>query len=217
MTCVKVCGVTRPDDAALAARLGARAVGFILVPGTPRYVGDRLDVVRVSVRAAGPWTAAVAVVARLSDVLAYPTGLFTSVQYYEDDLGCGAPTALRRLRVLRVGRAPLADVDLTNDDAVVLDTLDNHRLGGTGKAFDWDAASHQTAVLDRPVVVAGGLAPSNVGAAIATLRPYGVDVSSGVESSPGIKDPTRLRAFMDAVAEADRVLHGVTMGGGVGP
>jgi phosphoribosylanthranilate isomerase len=83
----------------------------------------------------------------------------------------------------------------------LLDAFDADRLGGTGKTFDWNAA--REAKRYGPIILAGGLTPENVGQAVRVVRPYAVDVASGVESGPGIKDSAKLRAFFAAVAEAD--------------
>jgi len=86
--------------------------------------------------------------------------------------------------------------------AYLLDAFDPDRLGGTGKTFDWSAA--REAKRYGPIILAGGLTPENVGRAVRVVRPFAVDVASGVESAPGIKDAAKLRAFFAAVAEADR-------------
>jgi phosphoribosylanthranilate isomerase len=86
--------------------------------------------------------------------------------------------------------------------AYLLDAYDPDRLGGTGKTFDWNAA--REAKQYGPIILAGGLTPENVARAVRQVRPFAVDVASGVESAPGIKDPAKLRAFFAAVAEADR-------------
>ena len=202
-TRVKICGITRPEDAAAAARCGADAIGVILVPDTPRYMGHRLPVIREIARAAGPFVQIIAVVRALSDVLRYSGTGFGAVQYYEDDLGRQWSGETRRIRVLRVGDDSACEPDISPDDAVLLDSYDPHRLGGAGRTFDWQAGARLAAAIRLPIIAAGGLNPDNVGAAVRTLRPYGVDVSSGVETAPGIKDGAAIGWFVEAVRKAD--------------
>jgi phosphoribosylanthranilate isomerase len=91
-------------------------------------------------------------------------------------------------------------------DAFLLDAFDAELLGGTGKTFNWTLAREANRF--GTVILAGGLTPENVGQAIREVRPFAVDVASGVEASPGVKDEEKLRRFFAAVMEADRVIHG---------
>jgi len=112
---------------------------------------------------------------------------------------CGpGPATTRAWGALRVrDAASLAGAEELPCEAVLLDAWDAHAAGGTGRTFDWALAAGLART--RRVVLAGGLTPGNVAAAIAQVRPWMVDVSSGVEAGPGIKDPARVRAFMEAV------------------
>jgi phosphoribosylanthranilate isomerase len=108
-------------------------------------------------------------------------------------------------RVIRaIGLREKMDVRLIDEwpssVTLLLDAYDPEKRGGTGRAVDWTVAADVASV--RPTILSGGLRPENVGAAITTVRPYAIDVSSGVEARPGVKDPERLRAFFEAVAEA---------------
>lgn len=205
MTRVKVCGVTSAHDAAEIASIGVHAMGVILVPETPRYVGDKPQVLEAIRRAAGPFVCLVAVVRSLGEAENLPAGVFSAVQYYEESREAKVPAGLKRIRALRVGVGATVHAVAADDDAVVLDAYDPHRLGGTGRRFEWRDAG----ALDlggKPVIVAGGLTPTNVGQAICALRPYAVDVSSGVETAPGRKDMTMVRAFLGAVRDADAAM-----------
>jgi phosphoribosylanthranilate isomerase len=121
------------------------------------------------------------------------------------------PVTARVIVVVHIHADATAEVPLEGADAILLDAppLDG-RLGGTGRRFDWTEARAVCAASTVPILVAGGLTPTNVGSAIATLHPWGVDVSSGVESSPGAKDPLQLAAFFQAVAAADANVRGDT-------
>ncbi len=97
----------------------------------------------------------------------------------------------------------LAEIDLHNAaESILLDSYDKQAAGGTGKTFDWQLAARLVAACDKPVVLAGGLTPGNVAEAIGAVNPYGVDVSSGVESAPGIKDLNKLKLFVEGVRSA---------------
>lgn len=205
-TRIKVCGITRVSDAVAAAACGVDAIGLVFHPPSPRAV----DVQQAAtiVRALPPLLTVVALfvdapVATVEEVLEQvPVGL---LQFHGDESpayceGFGRPY-LKALR-MRPGLDIAAAVEPWAGTAGVL--LDSYRPGvpgGTGEAFDWGRVP---AALSRPVVLAGGLGPGNVGEAIARLRPAAVDVSGGVESSPGIKDPQQLARFVAAVLQADR-------------
>jgi phosphoribosylanthranilate isomerase len=204
---VKFCGLTRAGDAESAAGLGAAYAGVIFAGG-PRA----LDVPRARVvlgglegtatRTVGVFgTQPVAKIAWIADELALDV-----VQLHSG----ATPDRILELRkwhegeiwaVVGVDRGTAGDLDVLVGvaDGIVLDTSVDGRSGGTGKAFDWAAMAHATASLpaESRLVVAGGLRPGNVSEAIAVLRPDVVDVSSGVESSPGIKDPELMRAFVE--------------------
>lgn len=207
---VKVCGLTRAADARTAAELGARYLGVIFAGG-PRNIdpsrartvldggGDQIERVGVF-GAVHPSTLAETVKAAKLDI----------VQLHSDP-GVNDLRAIREATgaqiwaVVRVS-APLAQHVLAElwefADALVLDSKVANVLGGSGTAFDWGAV--EGAIRSRPgtLVVAGGLTPANVGEAIGTLSPDIVDVSSGVECSPGIKDHVRITEFIDAVRRA---------------
>jgi phosphoribosylanthranilate isomerase len=205
-TRVKICGVTRFEDAQQAVALGAAALGFNFYPPSPRYIEP--EVARAMVRRLPPLVTSVGVFANQTDagsviLLAREAGVST-VQLHGPSFPpwpelLDAFTLIVAVAV-RQGFNP-ADLGKIQANAYLLDAFDPVRPGGTGKTFDWSAA--REAKRYGPVILAGGLTPANVGQAVRAVRPFAVDVASGVESSPGIKDPAKLRAFFAAVAEAD--------------
>lgn len=204
-TRVKICGLTRRRDAARAAALGADAIGVVFA-ASPRQITP--EQARQVLDAAGGFVNRVGVFA--DHELSYIRDV---VDHCRLDLVqlCGSepPELARgvRVRVLRTvhvrGDADIAAAEHYPADVFLLDAPPHgNRLGGTGRTFDWSTA----AALPWPrhrVIVAGGLDADNVGDVIERLRPGGVDVSSGVESAPGIKDAARLEAFIAAVDRAD--------------
>ena len=204
-TRIKVCGITRLDDALEAAALGADAVGFVFWPGSPRYMapGEAAAiaaalppfVTRVGVFVNQPpdQVRAIAAEARLG-----------AVQLHGDE-GAAACAAVPGpcIKAIGVG-AGFDPASLGAWPAMVwplLDALDSARRGGTGRVIDWALAAEAARL--RPIILAGGLGPGNIRDAVGRVRPFAVDVSSGVEREPGIKDLGRLRAFVERVAAAD--------------
>jgi phosphoribosylanthranilate isomerase len=201
---VKVCGITRQEDAEVAIGLGARALGFLFWPRSPRFIEPA--------RARG-------IVATLPPFVT-PVGLFVNqpleeVNAIAADVGLGAvqlhgdETVEYAARIARPVVKALSIVhqgDLTTVGGwplrvvPLLDAHDPEQRGGTGRTVNWDLAANVAA--RRPVLLAGGLRPENVREAISRVRPFGIDVSSGVESAPGIKDHERLMAFFEAISQA---------------
>ncbi len=202
MTRVKVCGITRPEDAVLAAEAGAAAIGMILWPGSPRAVTT--DQARAIVAALPPLVQAVGVFVNAPPVdvarAAAAIGL-DLVQLHGDeqaDQWRGFEWPIVRATSLETAGGDAWDGIAR---AWLLDAHDPRRRGGTGRTIDWDAAAG--VARRRAVILAGGLTADNVAQAIARVRPAAVDVSSGVERAPGIKEAARLRAFVAAVRQAD--------------
>lgn len=191
---VKICGITRPEDGLEAEEAGADAIGFIFVPDTRRFV--TLDRAREVSMALGPFVARVGVFrdASLDTVIktVEQVGL-NAVQLNgreSDDFAREVARVRPVIRAVKVtNHAPLE----LPSGTVLLDGPDP----GSGRAFDW-AGVDRSGLRGRRWVLAGGLTPQNVGAAVRALEPWAVDVSSGVESAPGIKDATRIRAFIRA-------------------
>lgn len=201
---VKVCGITRREDALLAADLGASAVGFVFWPHSPRYVEPEAAAEIARALPADVAPVGVFVDPPLDDVrrIAARVGL-AAVQLHGDEpatLCDGLP--YRVLKAVPVaGAATRAAAErVPRRVTVLLDARDPVRRGGTGRTVDWGVAAEVAA--RRRIFLAGGLGPGNVGEALRTVRPYGVDVSSGVEARPGRKDAGRLRVFFEEVARA---------------
>jgi phosphoribosylanthranilate isomerase len=206
-TRIKFCGLTDPEDAELAVAAGAWAVGMILWSGSPRHCS--LDVATEIAAAHRRRVELVGVfvnptldeVARAAD-----TAGFTMLQLHGDEGPAFCAEAARRTgcRVIKAARVSSgADIQALGPFHTDFHLLDSYRPGvpgGTGETFSWELArAHRGSV---PMILSGGLTADNVAEAIATARPYAVDVASGVELSPGRKDPAQLRAFADAVASA---------------
>ena len=206
-TRVKICGVTRLEDGLLAVELGAAALGFNFYRPSPRYIvpGAAAEIVRQL----PPLVMAVGVFAdepRAEHVVAVAgEARVTAIQLhgprFPESSGPLEGFPLMRAVAMREDFKP-EELGRLTASAFLLDTFDPNLPGGTGKTFDWGLA--REAKRYGPIILAGGLTPENVGQAIREVRPFAVDVASGVESAPGVKDPARLRAFFRAVAEADR-------------
>ncbi len=198
---VKICGVRRAEDAILAAELGASAIGFVFWPGSARFIDPFRA--RPIVAALPPFVTAVGIFVDQPEE--YVSGVAGLVKLGAVQLhGTEAPPFYERLRYRVIKSIPVADgFDPASVDAipagatVLLDAHDPVRRGGTGRPIDWSLAA--AAARRRPVILSGGLTPGNVAAAAATVCPYAIDVSSGVERSPGVKDHGRLRALFAAL------------------
>jgi phosphoribosylanthranilate isomerase len=208
VTRVKVCGITRLEDAELATELGAWALGFILWERSPRAVdpGVAAGIARVMRRRAelvGVFVnASLEEIARAADAL----GL-THVQLHGDEGPAFANEARRRTgcKVIKAARiasgADLQALERYRTDFHLLDTRLEGKQGGSGQSWDWDLASHRRSKV--PAILSGGLTPENVAEGIAAVKPYAVDVASGVEASPGVKDHAKLEAFLAAAQPAE--------------
>lgn len=208
-TRIKICGITRPEDAALAVDLGASALGFNFYPRSPRYIAP--ETAREIIRTVPPPVMTVGVFADEIDVeqvlnVAREAGVNTiqlhGPRFPAETGGFAWPCPLIRAVTVDESFAP-EDLKTLKPTAVLLDAFHPDLRGGTGRTIDWDKAREATRC--ARIILAGGLTPENVGEAIRQVRPFAVDVASGVESSAGVKDPARLRAFFAAVREADGV------------
>jgi phosphoribosylanthranilate isomerase len=201
---VKICGITRLEDAEAAVALGAGALGFVFWPKSPRYVDP--ERARAIVAALPPFVTTVGVFVdqapRLVNGVAARVGL-GAVQLHGDE-PIGMLDEIDRPVVKAF--AMRASTQGADADAwprrvrLLIDAHDPDQRGGTGRTVDWNEAA--AIASRRPVLLAGGLKPDNVAAAIRTVRPFGIDISSGVESAPGIKDHARLRELFEAVQGA---------------
>ena len=204
-TRIKVCGITRSDDAGRAVELGVDALGFVFWPGSPRCVS-----LRQAARIAGalpPFVATVGVFVNqpLDEIRTVAAGVgLSAIQLHGDESpGAWGSVPGRCIKAVGVGAGFDAAAVAAWPAGIwpLLDAHDPARRGGTGRAVDWDIAAEVSRT--RRIILAGGLEASNIGDAIARVRPFAVDVSSGVEREPGVKDPDRLRAFVERVAAAD--------------
>jgi phosphoribosylanthranilate isomerase len=207
MTKVKICGITNEADATCAIESGADALGFILVPGSPRYVGDRPEALQAA-RRLPPFVTRVAVARTAEEIPAEWLDTVDVVQIYRAP---AQPVSHRMVRVFQVrGPESLDEIEAAlateNPHALMLDAYHKEMLGGSGQIFDWTVAAEARARFGLPVIMAGGLTPGNVAEAVRMARPYAVDVSSGVEQAPGRKDHSQVRAFIQAVRAADAAL-----------
>jgi phosphoribosylanthranilate isomerase len=209
---VKICGVMRADDALLAARLGASAIGFVFWPKSPRFVSP--ERARLIVDALPPLVTAVGVFA--DQPAAYVRDVAETVHlgaiqlHGHEQLSdyTWLPLPLIRAVAVRGAERPEELDALPAEVTPLLDAHDPERLGGTGRAIDWAVAADVAG--RRSIILSGGLRPENVGVALAHVRPWAVDASSGIEHAPGVKDASKLRAFFDAVeawAAAERQLE----------
>ena len=205
MTRIKICGITRTEDALAAARLGAHAIGLLFYAGSPRCItlAKALEIVR----ALPPFVTPVALfvnptIAEVQNVLAtFPVGL---LQFHgdEDEAFC-SQFSFPYIKAIRVG--PDTDlvqcaVDFRSAQALLLDAQVAGSFGGTGKTFDWRLIP---ASVDLPIILSGGLNAQNVAHALNSVKPWAVDVSSGVESAKGIKDARKIAAFIHEVRSLD--------------
>ena len=206
-TRIKICGLTRVEDVTAAVAAGTDAAGFVMVPGSPRCMSPD-DVARLAGRLP-PFVTPVAVVdltdpldtSRAEALRHVVAAGIRCVQFH----GFEAPYEIQRwkatlsIQVIKAVRlhtladsASLATFE-PHVDAFVLDGG-----AGAGVRCNWDLAAEAASASSKPVILAGGLTPANLAEAIAQVRPFGVDVSSGVESRPGIKDERKLSAFVRA-------------------
>lgn len=200
---VKICGITRREDADAAVEAGAAALGFVFWPNSPRAI----DPFRARTIVAGlpPFVSAVGVF--VDQPQEYVNGVanlvqLSAVQLHGEERGeyvSGIDRPVVKAVALRNGLAPAAGAveAWPSRVLVLLDVHDPVRRGGTGRTVDWSVAAG--IARRRRVVLAGGLTAENVGEAIARVRPFGIDVSSGVEAAPGIKDHGRIKALFEAV------------------
>lgn len=200
---IKICGLTRQEDAIAASTLGADILGFNFVPGSKRYLNPYSA--REIIKSLPPFISKVGIFANEDpEVINELTGFLglDAVQLHgdEDDRYCvdiKAPV----IKALRVGSSEdLLGQSSYHVSAFLLDAMVEGELGGTGKTFDWRVAVEFAQ--NNRIFVAGGLTPENVGEAVRILEPYGVDTASGVESEPGVKDHKLIEEFIKAARSA---------------
>ncbi len=209
-TRIKICGITNLDDALWAVEAGADALGFVFYPESPRRIDA--ESARAIVRRLPPFVTGVGVfvdekIETVREIVRYCH--LDLCQLHGDESPefcewCERPV----IKAFRVrDRAFLEGMKRYDVSGFLLDAWQPDRFGGTGKAADWSLAKEGAG--KGRVILAGGLTPENVGDAVARVRPYGVDVSSGVEASPGRKDREKVRRFVAAVNTIDARLYGL--------
>jgi len=203
-TQVKICGVTSVADARVAAEAGADMIGLMFYDGSPRHV--TLAQAAEIARALPPFVLRVGVFVNPTEaqVLAAIAACGLSLLQFHGDEDSAFCTqfGVMSLKALRVRDAEsLSTLEQFHTDAFLLDAYSQAGLGGTGEKFNWELAL-AAQQFGKPIFLAGGLTPANVGDAVRQVRPFAVDVSSGVEAAPGKKDAAKVRAFIQAVRAA---------------
>lgn len=198
-TRIKICGLTRSQDVQLAVELGADLLGFIFAQSPRRIAPERMleisakvpeKVLKVGVFVDTP-------PAEVKEVATFCNLDVVQLHGSEGQDYCRVLERFKILKVYRLGEGrSLPEISLPPYWATLFDTWLPNQAGGGGKVFDWQLVA---SFAGKRFFLAGGLTPENVGRAISMTNPFGVDVSSGVESSPGIKDPEKMRKFIESV------------------
>jgi phosphoribosylanthranilate isomerase len=205
MTRIKICGLTREEDALAAAERGADFLGFIFVPSTPRYLEpERAAAIAARVRESqkvpkfvGVFRdASVDYMKEIASVVGLDLLQLHGTESDDDIRAAGVPA----IKTYRVGDTLPDTTAHASADWLLFDTFDERRAGGTGRRFDWSLLAMYPRT--KPFFLSGGITPENVAAAISLVRPDGIDVSSGVESEPGVKDHDKIRHLLERVRRA---------------
>jgi phosphoribosylanthranilate isomerase len=197
---VKICGITNLADATQAGEAGADALGFIFYDQSPRSI--TVAAAAAIARSLPPFIVKVGVFVDAEEELVYNAIAECQLNLLQFH-GAESPAYCRQfglmsMKAFRIRDAEsLAQMPSYQTDSWLLDAYSADKPGGTGERFNWDLAI-KAQKLGRPIFLAGGLTPENVGDAVRRVRPYGVDVSSGVEAVPGRKDHTKVKAFIHA-------------------
>jgi phosphoribosylanthranilate isomerase len=218
MTWVKICGTTNLEDALVAVEAGADALGFVFYEKSPRKIDveaarkiveslpERVDKIGVFVNELPERVSRVADEAGLTAVQFHGDEYQNPSEYVVNRDVFFCLPALEIISRFRGSSGFLALSGFPNIAGILLDSGTREERGGTGKTFAWGEAHSFVAAVQtiHPIVIAGGLTPDNVGWAVDFLKPWGVDVASGVEARPGKKDPEKVRAFVQAVREMEK-------------
>jgi phosphoribosylanthranilate isomerase len=210
MTWIKICGTTNLEDALMSVEAGADALGFVFWEKSPRNVAPSVvrrivsalqgEVEKVGVFVGEPFE-------RVQRIVEEAGLTAAQLHFLNPAMADWESANFKKYVVVPLGEARLDGAPPRWADALFLDSGNSQKPGGTGKTFDWQERAPMAETLRSSgykIVVAGGLTPENVGEAIRILNPWGVDVVSGVEASPGKKDPARVRAFIEAVKETKK-------------
>jgi phosphoribosylanthranilate isomerase len=204
-TRVKICGITNLADAQAAVAAGADVLGFNFYDGSPRHIS--LKTAADISKQLPPFVMRAGIFVNADEDLvtrAIGECHLNLLQFHGDETPefC-VQFGLMSMKAFRIRDAEsLKELPKFSTDAYLLDAFSPEARGGTGEKFNWELAI-EAQKFGKPVFLAGGLTPGNVAEAVRTVRPFGVDVSSGVESSPGKKDHAKVRAFITAVRKAD--------------
>lgn len=208
-TRIKICGITRPEDALLSEQLGVDALGFVFCKASKRFIEpeqakDISDAIAPFITRVGLFLDAS--VSEIEHALTVMPGMLPQFHGQETAQECerfGVPY-LKAIG-LGAGMPSLASLAaFEHAQAFLFDSNEPGQLGGTGHAFDWQALDQN---VGKPVILAGGLNSDNIAMAIEQVKPYAVDVSSGVEASKGVKDHAALRSFVAGVRQKDAELY----------
>lgn len=207
---VKICGITNLADAQMAAEAGADLLGFMFYDQSKRFIS--FEAAADIIRQLSSWVVKVGVFVNptVEDVTHAVTACGISMLQFH---GEEPPEFCTQFGIMSIKAMPIRDdasieaLRAYHTDAWLLDSHVPGQKGGTGETFSWDLAV-KARRLGRPIFLAGGLNPGNVAEAVTRVRPYGVDVSSGVESAPGKKDPKKVRDFIIAAKSASREIAG---------
>ncbi len=210
MTRIKICGITNLDDGLEAIAAGVDALGFVFVPNTPRYITP--SQAKLVIKQLPPFITNVGLfvdseIDEIEDIVNHCKLDAVQLHGNESPEMCSQISLQTKViksfhvkKELQVLRNEIANYRV---DAYLLDTFIKGKAGGTGQTFDWRIAEG----LSQRIILAGGLTPNNIGTAIAQLQPYGVDVSSGVEKSPGKKDTNKIHSFVRQVRKANLIIE----------
>ncbi|MCG8052220.1 MAG: phosphoribosylanthranilate isomerase [Candidatus Thiodiazotropha endolucinida] len=204
-TRIKICGITRTEDALTATRLGADAIGLVFYPPSPRSVSP--EQAQRIVKSLPPFVTVVglfvnedrAVIEQILNQVPLDLLQFHGDESAEDCIGFGRPW-IKAIRMRQETDLLSLEQQYKDASGLLLDTYQAGVPGGTGKTFDWDLVPESLA---GRVILAGGLNSENVTRAVASLHPYAVDVSGGVEAAKGIKDAAKIEAFITGVMRGD--------------
>jgi phosphoribosylanthranilate isomerase len=205
LTRIKICGITNIDDALMAIDAGADALGFNFVPGTPRYLKDTKAAAKI-IEQLPPFITTVGLFVNAAPEVIQATAdecHLDMLQLHGDESPQFCNALNRRfIKAVRVkDESSFSHLSDYRVSGYLLDTYVKGAMGGTGIAFDWRLAVK--AKQFGRIILAGGLDPDNVASAVQQVRPYGVDVSSGVETRPRRKDPVKVQTFIQTVKEID--------------
>ena len=201
---VKICGITSAADAVSSAEAGADAVGLMFYEDSPRHV--TLEQAKIISAALPPHVMRVGVFVNADEAFVHQAlteCVLNILQFHGDETpeDCSRYPVMT-LKAFRVkGEETLQQLEAYPTAGYLLDAYVKDSLGGTGATFNWDLAV-RAQEFGKPILLAGGLTPDNVADAVRRVQPFGVDVSSGVESEPGRKDPARMKTFVEAAKNA---------------